>query len=278
MREVTARQVFHMAIVAAIGIVFLLPLYWLTVSAFRPEDDIFRYLSPLSIWSFVPNRVTFDNIYALWTGPFARAIFNSLLVAVVTVAGGLAVCAPAAFALSVIEFPGQSIVFIIMIVSFLIPFDAIALPLYYIMQGFNLQNSYLGLILPGVGNGLAVFLLRQFFLGLPRELREAAMVDGMGWFGIFWYIYLPLSRPALISAGLIMFVFQWQSFLWPLIIAPGNDYKVAAVAIAEFSTEHSANFGQTFAAAMFVSLIPMIILIVFQKYFTSSVAATGSKE
>jgi ABC-type glycerol-3-phosphate transport system permease component len=146
------------------------------------------------------------------------------------------------------------------------------------MQGLGLQNSYLGLILPGIGNGLAVFLLRQFFLGLPKELREAAMVDGMGWFGIFWHIYLPLSRPALISAALIMFVFQWQSFLWPLIIAPGTDYKVAAVAIAEFSSEHAANFGQTFAAAMFVSLIPMAILLAFQKYFTGSVAATGSKE
>jgi ABC-type glycerol-3-phosphate transport system permease component len=278
MRNVTARQALHMALVAAIGVIFLAPLYWLTISAFRPEHDIFRYLSPLGPWSFIPNRVTLDNIYALWTGPFARAIFNSLFVAVVTVIGGLAVCAPAAFALSAIEFPGQGIVFLIMVVSFLIPFDAIAFPLYTIMQGLGLQNSYLGLILPGIGNGLAVFLLRQFFLGLPRELREAAMVDGMGWFGIFWHIYLPLSRPALISAGLIMFVFQWQSFLWPLIIAPGTNYKVAAVAIAEFSTEHAANFGQTFAAAMFVSLIPMAILLVFQKYFTSSVAATGSKE
>jgi multiple sugar transport system permease protein/putative chitobiose transport system permease protein len=194
------------------------------------------------------------------------------------VIGGLAVCAPAAFALSAIEFPGQGVVFLIMVVSFLIPFDAIAFPLYTIMQGLGLQNSYLGLILPGIGNGLAVFLLRQFFLGLPKELREAAMVDGMGWFGIFWHIYLPLSRPALISAALIMFVFQWQSFLWPLIIAPGTDYKVAAVAIAEFSSEHAANFGQTFAAAMFVSLIPMAILLAFQKYFTGSVAATGSKE
>jgi ABC-type glycerol-3-phosphate transport system permease component len=267
-----------MAVIAGVALVFFLPLYWLTVSSLRPEDDIFRYLNPFGPWTFIPNRLTFDNIVGLWSGAFARAIFNSLFVAIVTVIGGLAVCAPAAFALAVIDFPGRALVFTAMIVSFLIPFDAIAVPLFYIMRGVNLQNTYAGLILPGVGNGLTVFLLRQFFLAIPKELREAAMVDGMGWFQIFWRIYLPLSPPALISAGLIMFIFQWQAYLWPLLIAPSNEMKVAAVALAQFSTEYHVSFGLLFAGAMFLSLIPMAILVGFQRYFTSSVAATGSKE
>jgi ABC-type glycerol-3-phosphate transport system permease component len=129
-----------------------------------------------------------------------------------------------------------------------------------------------------VGNGLAIFLLRQFFLGIPRELSEAALVDGMGWFGVFWRIYLPLSVPALISAGLIMFIFQWQAYLWPLLIAPANEYKVAAVAIAQFASAYDVNFGVIFAGAAFVSLIPMLVLVSFQRYFTTSVAATGGKE
>jgi ABC-type glycerol-3-phosphate transport system permease component len=104
------------------------------------------------------------------------------------------------------------------------------------------------------------------------------MVDGMSWFQIFWRIYLPLSVPALISAGLIMFIFQWQAYLWPLLIAPSNDMKVAAVALAQFSTEYHVSFGLLFAGAMFLSLIPMVILVGFQQYFTGSVAATGSKE
>ena len=276
--RITARQVLHMAVIIVIGVTFLLPLYWLTLSSLRPEDDIFRYLNPFSVWTFIPNRLTFDNIVNLWTGVFARAIFNSLFVAIVTVVAGLAVCAPAAFALAAIEFPGRAIVFTAMIVSFLIPFDAIAVPLFYIMRGFNLQNTYTGLILPGLGNGLTVFLLRQFFLGIPKDLSEAAQLDGMGWFGIFWRIYLPLSTPALISAGLIMFIFQWQAYLWPLLIAPSNDMKVAPVALAQFSTEYHVSFGLIFAGAMFLSLIPMVILVGFQQYFTSSVAATGSKE
>jgi putative chitobiose transport system permease protein len=278
MLNTSARRALQMTLIVAFGLLFVLPLWWVSIGALRPEDDIFRYLNPFSPWTFIPNRVTFEHIVALWMSPFARAIFNSLFVAVATVAGGLVVCTMAAFALAVIEFPGRALVFTIMIVSFLIPFDAIALPLFYVMRGFGLQNSYLGLILPGIGNGLTVFLLRQFFLGLPKDLREAGMVDGMGWFQIFWRIYLPLSTPALISAGLIMFIFQWQAYLWPLLIAPATDYKVAAVAIAQFASAYDVNFGVIFAGAMFVSLIPMVILVAFQKYFTTSVATTGGKE
>jgi putative chitobiose transport system permease protein len=278
MGRLTPRNALHLVVIIAVALVFLLPLYWLTISSFRPEDDIFRYLNPFGVRTFIPNRLTFDNIVNLWSGPFARAIFNSLLVSLVSVIAGLAVCAPAAFALATIDFPGRSLIFSAMIVSFLIPFDAIAVPLYYVMRSFNLQNTYTGLILPGVGNGLAVFLLRQFFQGIPKDLREAAMVDGMGWFQIFWRIYLPLSTPALVSAALIMFIFQWQAYLWPLLIAPSNDMKVAAVALAEFSSAYNVSFGLIFAGAMFLSLIPMAIFVCFQQYFAASVAATGGKE
>jgi putative chitobiose transport system permease protein len=264
--------------VIALALLFFLPLWWMAVSALRPTEDIFRYLSPLSVWTFLPRDFTLNNIIELWTGTFRLAILNSMLVTSVTVVVGLMICSAAAFALAVIEFPYRNVVFLVMVVSFLIPFDAIAVPLYQIMRGLNLQNSYIGLILPGIGNGLAVFLLRQFFMGIPKELREAAMVDGMGWFGIFWRIYLPLSVPALISAGLILFIFQWQAYLWPLLIAPAPDYKVAAVAIAQFSTSYDVNYGLIFAAALFISLVPMIVLTLFQRFYATSVASTGSKE
>jgi ABC-type glycerol-3-phosphate transport system permease component len=261
-----------------IAMLFALPLWWMAVSALRPTNDIFRYLSPLSIWTLFPKDFTLEHLGELWTGAFRIAIINSILVTAVTIVIGLAISASAAFALAVIEFPFRNAVFLLIVVSFLIPFDAIAVPLYAIMRQLHLQNSYTGLILPGVGNGLAVFLLRQFFMSIPKELREAALVDGMGWFGIFWRIYLPLSVPALISAGLILFIFQWQAYLWPLLIAPAPEYKMAAVAIAQFSTSYSVNYSLIFAAALFISLIPMAILTIFQQYYSASVAATGSKE
>ncbi len=255
-----------------------LPIWWASVSALRPGADIFRYLSPLSIWSILPRHPTLANLHVLWTGAFGLAMANSLIVAAVTVLLGLFLCATAAFALAVLRFPGRSLVFRLIVVSFLIPFDSIAVPLATVFRDFGLQNTYAGLILPGLGNGLAVFMLRQFFLGIPRDLMEAAMVDGLGWWGIFTRIYLPLSRPALIGAGLILFVFQWQAYLWPLLIAPDPNVHVASVAIADFAGEFDVDYGQMFGAAMFTALVPMAIMLVFQRSFTASLSTSGNKE
>ncbi len=257
---------------------FILPLWWMAISALRPAEDIFKYLSPLTWWTLLPKDITFQHLIELWSGTFRQAIANSVFVTSVTICIGLLVCSAAAFALAVIDFPFRNSVFLVMVISFLIPFDAIAVPLYQIMRSFNLQNTYVGLILPGIGNGLAVFLLRQFFLGIPKELREAALVDGLSYFRIYWQIYLPLSIPALISAALILFIFQWQAYLWPLLIAPAPQYKVASVAIAHFSAAFDVNYSLVFAAAMCISLIPMVILTFFQRYYSASIAATGSKE
>jgi ABC-type glycerol-3-phosphate transport system permease component len=264
--------------IVVISLLFFLPLWWVTVSALRPEDDIFRYLSEISAWTLLPRQLTLDSLVALWRSDFARAIVNSVLVSLVTVFLGLAICSAAAFALAVIPFRGRNAAFTVMVISFLIPFDAIALPLFNILRSYDLQNTYLGLILPGIGNGLAVFLLRQFFLGIPKELREAALVDGMTLFGVYLRIYLPLSANALVSAGLILFIFQWQAYLWPLLIAPAPDYKVAAVAIAQFSTTFEVRYDLIFAAAFVISLIPMVTMVVVQRFFSASIAATGGKE
>jgi ABC-type glycerol-3-phosphate transport system permease component len=261
-----------------LAVLFFLPIWWFTVGALRPPQDIFRYLSPLSWGTLWPIDPTLSNVIELMQGDFAVALMNSIYITVVAVAIGIILTAMAGFALAVIPFRGRETVFLIVVVSFLIPFDAIALPLFGIMLQAGLQNTYTGLILPGIGNGLAVFLYRQFFLGIPKELREAAIVDGMSMFGIFWRIYLPLSRPAIITAGLILFLFQWQAYLWPLLIAPDTDYKVAAVAITQFSDlVEGTNYSLIFSAAFFIAIIPMIIITYFQRYFTSSVSSQGSK-
>ncbi len=273
----TRRNPVALALAIAIALLAVFPLYWALVSALRPSADIFRFMAPLNRWTFLPNAVTLANVFGIWSTPFGLAMLNSILVTAAVVALGLAVCATAAFPLATLSLPGENLIFATVIVSFLIPFDAISIPLATLFRSAGLQNTYCGLILPGIGNGFAVFLLRQFFLGIPSELSDAARMDGLGWFGIFWRIYLPLSRPALIGAGLILFTFQWQSFLWPLLIAPDPDYKVASVAIAEYAGQLSTDYGLMFAAAVFVSLVPLLVLIVFQRNFTGSVASTGGK-
>ncbi|MBN8943035.1 MAG: carbohydrate ABC transporter permease [Rhizobiales bacterium] len=274
----TGRVALPLFVAVATAALAMLPLIWAAISALRPSEEIFRYLSPLTISTFVPTEITFNNIVALWNGPFARAMLNSAIVTAVTVVFGLVICSMAAFALSALRYRGRGPIFAVMVVSFLIPFDSIAVPLAQVFRDLDLQNSYAGLILPGIGNGLAVFLLRQFFLGIPRELSEAAMVDGLGWFRIFTKIYLPLSRPALIGAALILFVFQWQAYLWPLLIAPNPDYHVASVAIASFAGQYDVDYGQMFGGAVFTALLPMAVLLVFQRYFIASFATTGSKD
>lgn len=262
---------------AILGVAAILPLWWALASALRPDAEIFKYLQPLSLWTFVPRTLTFANFVGLWKSAFARAMINSLIVSTATVVIGLLLCALAAFALARLQFPLKRILFSIIVVSFLVPFDAISIPLASFFRDLGLQNTYTGLVLPGIGNGFAVFLLRQFFLGIPQELSEAGRMDGLGWFGVFFRIYLPLSQPALIAAGLILFVFQWQSYLWPLLIAPDPDYKVASVAIGEFVGQFNVAYGSMFGAAVFVSLIPLAILLVFQRYFVASFSSSGLK-
>ena len=264
--------------IVAVAVLFFLPIWWMVVSAIRPNEEIFRHLSPVSWRTIIPTQLTLESIRELFAGDFRRSILNSVYVTAVTVVVGLALSAGAAFMLAVARFPFRNAVFVIMVVSFLIPFDAIAVPLYGIFVGLKLQNSYTGLVLPGIGNGLAVFLLRQFFLGIPKELREAAMIDGMGYFGILWRIYVPLSVPALVSAALLLFVFQWQAYLWPLLIAPDSQYKVAAVHIAQFSGAWDTSWALIFAGAVFISIVPMVVLTVLQQFYSASVASTGGKE
>jgi ABC-type glycerol-3-phosphate transport system permease component len=265
------------ALGALIALLFALPLWWTLISALRPQGETFRTLSPVSVWTVLPRDFTLGNFTRLFEGDFDRAILNSVIVTAVTLVIGLAICSTAAFALAVLRFPGRGVVFAVMVVSFLIPFDAIAIPLAAIFRDVHLESSYMGLILPGVGNGFAVFLLRGFFMGIPRELSEAARVDGLGWWGIFLRIYLPLSKPALIGAGLILFVFQWQAYLWPLLIAPDPEMTVAPVAIAQFAGQQGVDFGAIFAGATMTALVPLLVLLFFQRYFTQSVSSSGLK-
>ena len=265
-------------VAAVVALLFFLPFAWMVTSAVRPGEEIFRYLSPLSVYSLIPKTITAENFARLVSGEVGRTVFNSVLVASLTVVFGLLVSATAAFALSVLRFPFRSAVFAAVVISFMIPFDAIAIPLADTFRVVGLQNTYAGLILPAIANGLAIFVLRQFFLGIPMEMVEAARVDGAGWWTIFWRIYVPLSKPALIGAGLLLFLGQWQAYLWPLLIVTDPSMQVAPVALAQFVGQYQSNFGTMFAGATIVSLIPAVILLSLQPYFVRSVSSQGLKE
>lgn len=264
-------------VVWTVAAAFALPLLWILSSSFRTSTDIFSNLYPLSWHTVWPSHWTTANYDTVLSGSFAHAVGNSLFVTAVTVVIGLVVCAMSAFGLAVLRFRGAAAMFSIVVLSFLVPFDAIAVPLANLFRDWGLANSYAGLILPGLANGLAIFVLRQFFLAIPFELSEAARIDGLNWWSIFWRIYVPLSRPALIGAGFTLFLFQWQSYLWPLLIGTTPDKAVGPIALANLNGQFQVDFGAIFAGALLLTLVPLILLLLFQRYFTASLAATGSK-
>jgi putative chitobiose transport system permease protein len=167
--KISISQVILTAVAAVVALLFFLPFAWMVTSAVRPGEEIFRFLSPLSVYSLIPKTLTAENFARLLNGEVGRTVFNSIFVTALTVVFGLMVSATAAFALSVLHFPLRSAVFAVVVISFMIPFDAIAIPLADTFRAVGLQNTYAGLVLPAIANGLAIFVLRQFFWGYPRR-------------------------------------------------------------------------------------------------------------
>ncbi len=264
--------------IGTISLLFALPFIWIMITSIRPSEEALRYTAPFERRTLIPDSLTLENYVNLFDGPFLRAIVNSMAIASSSVILGLFIAAAAAYVFATVDFPGRGALFALVVFSFMIPFEVLAVPLASAVRDLGMTNSYVSLIVPGIGNGLAVFLLRQFFLGIPDELSEAASIDGSSWVGIFWRIYLPLSRPALISAGLMIFLFQWQAYLWPLLITTDRDYDVGSVALARFfGQSFDADFGVIFAGAAILAAVPALLLLMFQRHLVETGASTGLK-
>lgn len=260
-----------------IAIAVFLPLWWVFVSSTRPGNTYVENMTPLSWLAFVPWGGDLTNYAGLLSGPFVVGLFNSFLVAALTILFGLIIAVPAAYALAALQFRARGLIFAFIVIVAMIPFDAIAIPLSALFQGWGLSDSYAGLVLPALANGFAIFVLRQFFLGIPSELMDAAEVDGLGTLGTLWRIVLPLSKPALIGAGMMLFLSQWQAYLWPLLIGTSPERQLAPIALANLSTMFTVDLGQILAGSFVLSVIPMILLLFFQKQYTQSLSTTGLK-
>jgi multiple sugar transport system permease protein len=260
-------------------IVFILPLWWALSSSLRPLDEIFKYISPFSWKAFVPDKLTFAAYATIFEQKgYGMAVFNSVLVAGVTVLLGLVINGFAGYAFAVLRFPGRNVLFFLIVLTFLIPFEAIAIPLYTVVRSIGWLDTYQGLIGPGVANGIVIFLFRQFFSQIPRELAESARIEGASWITILFRIYLPLSKPVVISAALLIFLFQWESFLWPLIATRSENLKVIQVALAGFEERYVTLWNELFAAAIVAALIPLIILLPLQRFYVQGVTAAATKD
>lgn len=265
------------AIAVVLGMIFILPAAWILIGSLRPSEEIFGSLYPLSWHILVPSQVSLNNYVELLGGGFGRALLNSAAVCLATVALGVGVSVLASYALAILRFPGRSFTFAFVVISFMIPFEAIAIPLSQQFTEWNLSNTMAGLVLPGIGNGLAIFNLRQFFLGMPEPLREAAKLDGASEPRMLWSIYLPNSGAALTNSALLIFLGQWTAYLWPLLVVSDSQLQVAPVALAKTFSEHTSDFGQNFAGAVLLSLVPALLMFTLQRFFGGLSTTSGEK-
>ncbi len=273
-------KIFKYAGLVFFSIIFLLPIWWVIVSSFKTDKAIFADLMPFSFKSLTINTSLYLDAFKdiLVHRNFGRAIFNSFFVTLSTVLLGVIVTSLCAFSFSVFEFKGKKILFGLILVTFMIPFSSIAMPLYQIVSKMQMIDTYWGLILPAVANGLSIFLFRQFFMDIPKSYLEAARLDGANWWTIYLNIFMRMSVPIIISAGIIIFMDQWEAFLWPLIAGRSPAMKVIQVAIADLSQDNEIYWNQIFAACTISFVVPVAIVLPLQKYYILGISKSGVKE
>ncbi len=262
---------------AGLALVWLLPLVWIAVTAIKPAPEIIRL--PIRWW---PVHPTADNFaVALTTNRTAsigRAFFNSTVVAASETVITLAIDAMAGYALARLQFPGRRVVFGIVVASIMVPFQVTLVPLYLMFAQAGWLNTYQALVLPGLSRAFGVFLMRQFFLSLPRDLAEAARIDGASPLLIFTRVALPLVRPALAALGIFTFLRSWNEFTWPLIAISRNDMMTLPVALSRLLGSFFIEYGIVMAGAAVAALPLILVFFVAQRQIIEGVALTGMKD
>jgi multiple sugar transport system permease protein len=261
---------------AAIAGLSVLRFLWALGAAFRENAEIFRYVRPLSLWTFLPRRPTLAGFaYIFGEDRFGRYMANSLFVGLAVTLGGLFVNSLAGFGFARFRFAGRGPLFVAVLVTFMVPLEIIVIPLYIVVRGFGWVDTYWALIVPAIADAFSIFLLRQFFQELPQELIDAARIDGCGWFGVYWRIALPLVKPALVTAGLLTFIRQWDAFFWPLVATSSTEYTVVQVALNKYITELVTFWDRLLAASVSASLPVLILYFLLQRYYVQGVSTTG---
>lgn len=255
------------------ALIFLLPFIWMITTSLRTQQDLFA--NPASL---IPSDLTFAAYGEVWKQiPLARFFVNTTIFASTVTAVSLLFDAMAAYALARLEFKGRSVVFWLVLVVLMVPFQITLVPLFQLMTDLGLVNTMPGLVLPRITNAFGIFMLHQFFVSLPRELDDAARVDGMTEWGIFTKIVLPLSKPVLITLALFHFMYNWNDLLWPLVMTTSQDMRTLPAGLALFMGAHVVDQPVIMAGAT-IAIAPLLIGFLFaQRQFIQSIAMTGIK-
>lgn len=260
-------------ILATVSVVMIFPFVWMVFTAFKGNQEVYIYPPTL-----FPQEWHWDNFdHVLTTVPFVQFYFNSVFVTTIITVSQVVTSALAAYAFARFEFFGRNFLFLVYLATLVIPDQVTMLPLFLLISKLGWIDTYQALTVPFLANAFAVFFLRQFFASLPRELEDAARVDGAGRVRILVQIVMPLARPALATITLFIFLAHWDSYLWPLIVTNTTSMRTLPIGLRFFVEESGAQLNYTMAGAL-MAVIPIILLFfMVQKRFIEGIAMTGTK-
>jgi multiple sugar transport system permease protein len=274
-RELAGRAPRWLIALLFAGLLLMIgPFIWMLLGAFKPSAEL-RNVTP----TLLPQDPTLENFSNLFSKlDFATYFANSALIAAIVTLANLLFCSMAGYALAKLEFAGRSKVFGLVLATLMVPGSVTLVPLFVLMSKLDLVNTYAAVILPFAAGAFGVFLMRQFMLGLPRDLLDAARIDGAGEWRIFWQIALPLSKPALAALGIFQFLASWNNFLWPLVALTDESKYTLPVALATFAIgQNKADYGLLMAGSVALVVPVILVFLLLQRHFTQSIAMTGLK-
>ena len=256
-----------------VACIMLIPFMWMLSSSLKLEKDVFSF--PIQ---WIPKKFYWDNYKVIWEKvPLLTGFINSIKITVVVTVLQILTSTFAAYSFAKLKFKGRDIIFMIYILTISVPWQVYMVPQFIMMSKFGLTDSHIGLIIMHTFTATGVFLIRQFYMGVPNELIEAARIDGLNEYGIYARIMLPLSKPAIATLCITTFTFEWNDFMGPLVYLSTNSKKTIQLMLRMFNTQYSSNYALIMAAAV-ISLIPVMILFLgLQKYFVEGIASTGIK-
>ncbi len=273
---------FIFSLLTILAVTMLLPYFFALSAAFKTESEFL-----LNIYRPWPEQWVFENFQESvdpFRGRMGFYVRNSAVYAVATLAVQLFINAFAAFAFARLSFPGRDVLFIMVLATMMLPFSVMLIPVYLLVhwmglagQTYGALGNMLGVVLPSFASGFGIFMLRQFFLNQSAELEEAALIDGAGWFRVFWTIALPLARPALIALGIFIIVSEWSSFIWPLIVLDNWDLFPITVGLSMYKDLQYDNWTGTFAASVVGTAPLVIIFLILQRHIVGGIQLTGIK-
>ena len=267
------KTAFMYAALIIMAVIMLIPFAWMLSASLKFEKDVFSF--PI-VW--IPPVPQWSNYAEIWKKvPLLTGFFNTTKLTVCTTVLQLVTSSFAAYAFAKLSFKGRDTIFMMYVMTISIPWQVYMVPQYKMMTLFGLTDSHLGIILMHAFTAMGVFLMRQFFIGIPNELLEAARIDGLSEYGIWARLMLPLSKPAIATLCITSFTFEWNEFMGPLIYLSSQKKKTIQLMLRMFNSQYSSNYAQIMAAAT-VALIPVLILFIcLQRYFVEGVASSGIK-